>query len=169
MALKKIPESLEDNFRQMRLPLSDEDYKTLYEASQEYHLPLMYVSMELWRAFREKSADIHDLRYPNNGCEEIPVESPLTEEEKVKFGVKSGNTNNNQNEIAMRELTYNLAPRKEGEEDDNLSRMNRWEETQGMKLSDLTDEEWVDVIQHILVQTRSEAEEYLDYIRASNA
>lgn len=69
----------------------------------------------------------------------------------------------------MRELTYNLAPRKEGEQDTNASRMNRWEEAQGMKLSDLTDEEWVDVIQHILVLTRSEAEEYLDYIRASNA
>ena len=66
----------------------------------------------------------------------------------------------------MRELTYNLAPRKEGEEDDNLSRMNRWEEAQGMKLSELTDEEWVDVIQHILVLTRSEAEEYLDYLQA---
>ncbi len=166
MALAKNQESLIDDLHQMSLPLSDEDYKTLYEITRDTHLPLMRISMKLWRAFREKSADIHDLRYPNNGCEEIPVEPPLTEEEKVKFGVKSGDTNNNQNEIAMRELTYNLAPLKEGEQDTNASRMNRWEEAQGMKLSELTDEEWVDVIQHILVLTRSEAEEYLDYLQA---
>lgn len=88
MALKKIPESLKDNFRQMSLPLSDEDYKTLYEVSQEYHLPLMYVSMDLWRAFNKKSRDIFNLRRSNSGWEEIPTQPPLTEEEKVKFGVK---------------------------------------------------------------------------------
>ena len=39
----------------------------------------------------------------------------------------------------MRQLTYNLAPKKKGEKDSNLSRMRRWEEAQGMKLKELMD------------------------------
>ena len=66
--------------------------------------------------------------------------------------------------------TYQLAkPLPNEKEDTNLDRMNQWERANKMKLKDLTDEEWIDVIQHILVLTRSEAEEYLTYLRGSNA
>lgn len=67
----------------------------------------------------------------------------------------------------MRQLKYNLAPAKKGKEDTNLNRMERWEKAQGMKLHDLTEEEWLDVIQHILVLTEWEAKEYLEKLRAS--
>ena len=70
----------------------------------------------------------------------------------------------------MRKLTYDLAPALESEkEDTNLNRMNRWERASGMKLSELTDEEWIAVVSSILCLTRSEAEAYLDHIRAQNA
>lgn len=67
-----------------------------------------------------------------------------------------------------RKLTYDLAPAlPEEKEDTNLNRMNRWERASGMKLSELTDEEWVDVIAAILCLTKSEAEAYLNHLRAS--
>lgn len=64
---------------------------------------------------------------------------------------------------------YELAPALPSEkEDTNLDRMNRWERANHMKLKDLTDEEWVDVIESILCLTKSEAEAYLAAIRAKN-
>lgn len=69
----------------------------------------------------------------------------------------------------MRKLTYNLAPKKPGEGDSNRDLMNRWERAQGMKMSELTEEEWLDVVECILCLTPAEAREYLDYIRASEA
>ncbi len=50
-------------------------------------------------------------------------------------------SDDNQKAIAMRQLKYNLAHAMKGEEDTNLSRMKRWEEAQGMKLNELTEEE----------------------------
>ena len=67
----------------------------------------------------------------------------------------------------MKKLTYKLAPLKKGETDNNASRMRRWEEAQGMKLKELTDEEWVDVIHVILSLTEQETRDYLDHLRAS--
>ena len=69
----------------------------------------------------------------------------------------------------MRKLTYDLAPARQGEKDNNLSRMERWERAQGMKLRDLTEEEWVDVMKHILPLTEQEVREYLSHLRARNA
>lgn len=68
-----------------------------------------------------------------------------------------------------RELRYNLAPKTPGEVDSNRDVMNRWERAQGMKMSDLTDEEWLDVVESILCLTPWEAREYLEYLRASGA
>lgn len=68
-----------------------------------------------------------------------------------------------------RELRYNLAPKAPGEVDSNRDVMNRWERAQGMKMSDLTDEEWLDVVESILCLTPSEAQEYLTSIRANEA
>lgn len=69
----------------------------------------------------------------------------------------------------MRKLTYNLAPKKPGEGDSNRDLMNRWERAQNMKMSELTEEEWLNVVESILCLTPTEAQEYLDYIRASEA
>lgn len=67
-----------------------------------------------------------------------------------------------------RKLTYNLAPALPSEkEDTNLNRMNRWERANGMKLKELTDEEWVDVVASILCLTESEAQAYLESLRAN--
>ena len=38
-----------------------------------------------------------------------------------------------------------------------------------MKMSELTEEEWLNVVESILCLTPTEAQEYLDYIRASEA
>lgn len=68
----------------------------------------------------------------------------------------------------MKKLTYNLAPALPSEkEDTNLNRMNRWERASGMKLKELTDEEWVDVVASILCLTESEAQAYLESLRAN--
>ncbi|GAY31548.1 hypothetical protein PvtlMGM2_2401 [Prevotella sp. MGM2] len=68
----------------------------------------------------------------------------------------------------MKKLTYNLAPALPSEkEDTNLNRMNRWERANGMKLKELTDEEWVDVVASILCLTESEAQAYLESLRAN--
>ena len=69
----------------------------------------------------------------------------------------------------MRELTYNLAPKEPGEGDSNRDLMNRWERAQNMKMSELTEEEWLNVVESILCLTPAEAQEYLDSIRASEA
>lgn len=69
----------------------------------------------------------------------------------------------------MRELMYNLAPKEPGEGDSNHDLMNRWERAQNMKMSELTEEEWLKVVESILCLTPAEAQEYLDYIRASEA
>lgn len=72
--------------------------------------------------------------------------------------------------MKKRKLTYDLAPALESEiEDTNLDRMNRWERASGMKLSELTEDEWVDVITAILCLTEDEARGYLDSLRAQNA
>lgn len=66
--------------------------------------------------------------------------------------------------------SYELAPALPSEkEDTNRDRINRWERANGMKMSSLSDEEWVDVASAILCLTQSEAEAYLDYVRASEA
>lgn len=71
--------------------------------------------------------------------------------------------------IMTRNYNYNLAPALPDEkEDTNSNRMHRWERANNMKLKDLTEEEWLDVIETILCLTRSEAEEYLTYLRLSN-
>lgn len=62
-----------------------------------------------------------------------------------------------------------MVPLKPNEEDNNLTRMMRWEEEQGMSLSELTETEWIDVIQHILPITKQEAEDYLTHLRAIKA
>lgn len=67
----------------------------------------------------------------------------------------------------MRELSYKMAPKDPNEEDNNLSRMIRWEKEQGMKLNELTEWEWIDVIHHILPLTKQEAGEYLTHLRTS--
>ena len=69
----------------------------------------------------------------------------------------------------MRKLTYKLAPKQPGEGDSNLDLMNRWERAQNMKLSELTEEEWLNVVESILCLTPSEAQEYLNSIRANEA
>ena len=67
-----------------------------------------------------------------------------------------------------RKLTYNLAPALPSDkEDTNLNRMTRWERANGMKLKELTDEEWVDVVASILCLTESEAQAYLESLRAN--
>ena len=43
----------------------------------------------------------------------------------------------------------------------------RWERANGMKLKELTDEEWVDVVASILCLTESEAQAYLESLRAN--
>lgn len=65
-------------------------------------------------------------------------------------------------------MTYELAPKMQGEGDSNLDLMNRWERAQGMKMSQLTRDEWVDVASHILVLTKQEAEAYLNSLIARN-
>lgn len=68
--------------------------------------------------------------------------------------------------MSKRELTYNLAPALTGEErDTNLDRMNRWERANGMKMEELTEEEWLDVAEAILSLTRDEALDYLQYLQ----
>ena len=68
-----------------------------------------------------------------------------------------------------KKYTYNLAPALPSEkEDTNANRMSRWERANKMKMSDLTDKEWVDVVRAILCLTESEAWAYLEYLRASN-
>lgn len=68
--------------------------------------------------------------------------------------------------MSKKKLTYNLAPALPGEErDTNLDRMNRWERANGMKMEELTEEEWLDVAEAILSLTRDEALEYLQYLQ----
>ena len=69
-----------------------------------------------------------------------------------------------------RDLTYALAPALPSEQKDtNLDRMNRWERASGMKLRELSEAEWLDVVEHILCLTPAEAREYLSSIRAGLA
>ena len=66
----------------------------------------------------------------------------------------------------MKELSYKMAPLKAGQEDSNLTRMERWEEANGMSLSSLSQSEWLDVMEHILPMTRQEIEEWLTQLQA---
>ena len=65
-----------------------------------------------------------------------------------------------------RKLTYELATLKDGQEDNNLTRMERWVEAQNMSLSSLTQDEWIDVMEHILPMTRAEIVEWLAQMQA---
>lgn len=65
-----------------------------------------------------------------------------------------------------RKLSYKLAPALESEQrDTNLDRMNRWERANGMKMEELTEEEWLDVAEAILGLTPDEAVQYLQYLQ----
>ena len=67
-----------------------------------------------------------------------------------------------------KKYTYNLAPALPSEkEDTNANRMSRWERANKMKMSDLTQEEWLDVVETILSLTPQEAREYMNYLMAS--
>lgn len=67
----------------------------------------------------------------------------------------------------MRKLTYNLAPPLPSETaDTNFNRMCRWERASGIKLSSLSRQEWLDVVETILCLTRQEAEQYLAYLQS---
>jgi hypothetical protein len=65
----------------------------------------------------------------------------------------------------MKKYTYNLAPAFPSENGDtNEDRMNRWERANGMKMSELTEEEWLDVTEKILCLTPQEARDYLNFL-----
>ena len=67
-----------------------------------------------------------------------------------------------------KKYTYNLAPALPSEiEDTNANRMSRWERANKMKMSDLTQDEWLDVVETILSLTPQEAREYLNHLMAS--
>ena len=57
-------------------------------------------------------------------------------------------------------------PLKEGEEDTLLTRMERWEEANQMKMNDLTEKEWIDVVSTLGAMTPWEAEELLNSLRS---
>lgn len=68
-----------------------------------------------------------------------------------------------------KKYTYNLAPALPSEkEDTNEDRMNRWERANNMKMSELTQAEWLDVVEAILCLTPQEAREYLNHLMASS-
>ena len=68
--------------------------------------------------------------------------------------------------MSKRKLSYDLAPALESEKGDtNLDRMNRWERANGMKMEELTEEEWLDVVEAILCLTPYEAVQYLQYLQ----
>ena len=68
--------------------------------------------------------------------------------------------------MSKRKLSYDLAPALESEKGDtNLDRMNRWERANGMKMEELTEEEWLDVVEAILCLTPDEAVQYLQYLQ----
>ena len=68
--------------------------------------------------------------------------------------------------MMKRKLSYDLAPALESEKrDTNLDRMNRWERANGMKMEELTEEEWLDVAEAILGLTPDEAVQYLQYLQ----
>lgn len=69
----------------------------------------------------------------------------------------------------MSKYTYKMAdPLPNEKQDRNIDRMNRWERANGMKMSELTMEEWLDVVEAILCLTPSEARQYLSHLMASN-
>lgn len=68
-----------------------------------------------------------------------------------------------------KKYTYNLAPALPSEkEDTNGNRMSRWERANNMKMSELTQNEWLDVVEKILCLTPQEARDYLSYLMASS-
>ena len=68
--------------------------------------------------------------------------------------------------MSKRKLSYKLASALENEKGDtNLDRMNRWERANGMKMEELTEEEWLDVVEAILCLTPDEAVQYLQYLQ----
>lgn len=69
----------------------------------------------------------------------------------------------------MKKYTYKLAPALPSEKaDTNEDRMNRWERANHMKMSELTQDEWLDVVETILSLTPAEAQEYLNALMADN-
>ena len=67
-----------------------------------------------------------------------------------------------------KKYNYNLAPALPTEkEDTNADRMSRWERANNMKMSELTRDEWLDVVETILCLTPQEAREYLNHLMAS--
>ena len=48
------------------------------------------------------------------------------------------------------------------------NRMSRWERANNMKMSELTQNEWLDVVEKILCLTPQEARDYLSYLMASS-
>ncbi len=69
--------------------------------------------------------------------------------------------------MEKKRYTYNLAPALPNEVlDTNFNRMDRWERANNMKMSQLTREEWLDVVKVILCLTIWEAEEYLNHLQS---
>lgn len=70
--------------------------------------------------------------------------------------------------MANKKYNYNLAPALPSEKQDtNEDRMNRWERANNMQMNQLTEAEWLDVVESILCLTPDEAKEYLSSLRAS--
>jgi|GEM_PF-2512344 len=68
-----------------------------------------------------------------------------------------------------KKYTYKMVPRKPGEEDTLEGRIARWEEANHMKLSDLTESEWIDVVAMIAPMAKFEAAELLTYLRVNDS
>lgn len=69
--------------------------------------------------------------------------------------------------LTMKELKWELAPEKPGDNDSNSSRIRRWEEANpGVKLKDLPEQQAVEALAWILMLTEQEAEDYMTWLRS---
>jgi len=65
--------------------------------------------------------------------------------------------------------TYEMTPFRPGEEDTLAHRMDHWEEANHMEISDLTEDEWIDVVATIAPMAEFEAEELLTQLRLNDS
>lgn len=61
---------------------------------------------------------------------------------------------------------YNSVPLKEGETDNQRTRMERWEKANNRKLKDLSEDEWMQAMRYTLPLTDEELRDLMGYVRS---
>ncbi len=155
-----------EDLQKIKLPLSEKTYVNLHETEVSLGRSLYgLVPEDVLDAYEDMQIDNFNRKY-GMGAAAVPTDSiswqpPQTEEYRDYPMIKYPR----EEALKAIEEWHRKHPDQPQQPDNLQTRMERWEETNGRKMSDLTPAEWIQVVSSIGSMTEREAEELLYHLQ----